>query len=30
VIASGSVGHFDPSELCRLVACGDRLPPSVV
>src|ERR1700730_8571919 len=27
VVASGTVGHFDPSELEVSVACGDRLPP---
>jgi hypothetical protein len=30
VIASGTVGHFDPSELEVSVACGNRLPPPVV
>ena len=30
IVASGSVGHFDLSELEVSVACGDRLPPPVV
>jgi hypothetical protein len=30
VVASGTVGHFDPSELEVSVACGNRLPPPVV